>query len=100
MGESVDVKFLVNVTNSGVEMRREMLGEVVTQVIEVQQALTNAAVQQKLVELGWTPPGAYKEEVLRLSDICQRAHDRLLRGDEDAEILAMLEEAWNKPPNA
>lgn len=31
----------------------------------------------------------------RLLDLCTNAHDRLLRGDSDAELLAMLESAWN-----
>ncbi|MFC7302577.1 hypothetical protein [Cognatiluteimonas weifangensis] len=34
------------------------------------------------------------DEIERLEMICVSAHDRLLRGDEDAELLAILEKAW------
>ena len=33
-------------------------------------------------------------EIERLLAICQNAHDRLLRGDDDSELLAILEQAW------
>ena len=35
------------------------------------------------------------DEAARLMCICQNAHDRLLRGDDDSELLAILEQAWN-----
>ncbi len=41
-----------------------------------------------------------RREVSRLQNICVMAHDRLLRGDEDAELLAILERAWKLSPNA
>jgi len=34
-------------------------------------------------------------EIERLMAICQNAHDRLLRGDDDSELLAILEQAWS-----
>lgn len=34
-------------------------------------------------------------EIERLLAICQNAHDRLLRGDDDSELLAILEQAWS-----
>lgn len=33
-------------------------------------------------------------EVSRLLAICQNVHDRLLRGDDDLVLLAMLAESW------
>lgn len=46
----------------------------------------------------WNSAGAYAEglrrEVKRLCELCTSVHDRLLRGDSDSELLAMLEEAW------
>ena len=36
----------------------------------------------------------YAAESYRLEMICQNAHDRLLRGDTDKELLVILEEAW------
>ena len=33
-------------------------------------------------------------EIQRLKMICQSTHRRLLRGDSDKELLAMLQEAW------
>ena len=40
-------------------------------------------------------PAAAPDEAARLLAICQNAHDRLLRGDDDSELLAILEQAWN-----
>jgi hypothetical protein len=45
------------------------------------------------------------DEIERLQTLCVRVHDRLLRGDSDAELLAMLESGWcepsyREPPNA
>ena len=34
-------------------------------------------------------------DIERLACICENAHDRLLRGDDDSELLAILEQAWN-----
>lgn len=36
-------------------------------------------------------------EIYRLKIICQSAHDRLLRGDDDRELLALLAQAWEVP---
>jgi hypothetical protein len=33
-------------------------------------------------------------EVSRLLALCTNVHDRLLRGDDDTVLLAMLEKAW------
>jgi hypothetical protein len=38
----------------------------------------------------------FEAECERLKAICVAVHDRLLRGDDDRELLAMLEEAWKK----
>ena len=38
----------------------------------------------------------YAAESYRLEMICQSAHDRLLRGDSDKELLAILEAAWKE----
>ncbi len=35
-----------------------------------------------------------RQECERLRLLCQSAHDCLLRGDEDKELLEMLEQAW------
>lgn len=35
------------------------------------------------------------DEVNRQRGICVSAHDRLLRGDSDAEILAILSNSWD-----
>lgn len=40
-------------------------------------------------------PAAVVDEAARLLAICQNAHDRLLRGDDDSELLAILEQAWS-----
>jgi len=62
---------------------------------------------------GWMPPEDVPEatrgmeaapeqseptEADRLRAICVAAHDRLLRGDTDAELLALLESAWKPAP--
>lgn len=39
-------------------------------------------------------------EIKRLQSIAQQAHDRLLRGDDDNELLSILEAAWKQRPNA
>lgn len=36
----------------------------------------------------------------RLSELCRHAHDRLLRGDSDKELLDLLEQAWTMKPEA
>lgn len=40
-------------------------------------------------------PAAVVDDAARLLAICQNAHDRLLRGDDDSELLAILEQAWS-----
>jgi hypothetical protein len=44
---------------------------------------------------------AAQTEAARLRAICVAAHDRLLRGGTDAELLALLESAWKpaSPPS-
>lgn len=39
-------------------------------------------------------------EIDRLLNIAQQAHDRLLRGDSDKELLIILESTWKERPNA
>jgi hypothetical protein len=39
-------------------------------------------------------------EIDRLSKIIVQAHDRLLRGDDDKELLALLETGWGERSNA
>lgn len=36
-------------------------------------------------------------EIERLKSICQSAHDGLLRGDDDRELLGLLAQAWEGP---
>ena len=43
---------------------------------------------------------ASESEIDRLLNIAQQAHDRLLRGDSDKELLIILEAAWKERPNA
>jgi len=53
---------------------------------------------------GWRPACAVlacevqrlQAEVSRLALICQSAHDRLLRGDDDHALLEILEQAWKR----
>ncbi len=43
---------------------------------------------------------ALAAEIDRLKEICQTAHDRLLRGDSDAELMELLATSWQRPtPN-
>jgi hypothetical protein len=35
-------------------------------------------------------------EVERLKALCETVHDRLLRGDDDNELLALLATAWER----
>ena len=51
----------------------------------------NVALRERLAQ----QPAAVPDEAARLLAICQDAHDRLLRGDDDSELLAILEQAWN-----
>lgn len=39
------------------------------------------------------------DEIERLLAICTTVHDRLLRGDDDKELLGALEQAWKQTPN-
>ena len=43
---------------------------------------------------------AMQAEIDRLKRICETTHDRLLRGDSDKELLAMLQEGWQGKPVA
>ena len=36
-------------------------------------------------------------EIERLRALCVAAHDRLLRGDDDSELLELLATAWERP---
>jgi hypothetical protein len=40
-----------------------------------------------------------RTHIEKLRDLCVTVHDRLLRGDSDAELLAMLERGWGPPDN-
>lgn len=51
----------------------------------------NAELRQRLAQ----QPAAVPDESARLMCICQNAHDMLLRGDDDGELLAILEQAWS-----
>lgn len=51
----------------------------------------NAELRDRLAQ----QPAAVPDESARLLAICQNAHDRLLRGDDDSELLAILEQAWS-----
>jgi hypothetical protein len=50
----------------------------------------------------WTAAATYMlhAEVDRLLGICTAAHDRILRGDSDRELMDLLATAWDVPPNA
>lgn len=50
------------------------------------------AIAERDSETRWADK--YAAESYRLEMVCQSAHDRLLRGDSDKELLAILEEAW------
>ena len=58
---------------------------------ELERELANAMAERDS-ETRWADK--YAAESYRLEMICQSAHDRLLRGDTDKELLAILEEAW------
>jgi len=58
---------------------------------ELERELANA-IAERDSETRWADK--YAAESYRLEMICQSAHDRLLRGDSDKELLAILEEAW------
>lgn len=57
----------------------------------LQHAMANIGVLEAALD-------ARAKEINRLMTICQTAHDRLLRGDQDAELLAILEAAWKDRP--
>ena len=57
----------------------------------LERELANA-IAERDSETRWADK--YAAESYRLEMICQNAHDRLLRGDTDKELLAILEEAW------
>ena len=50
------------------------------------------AIAERDSETRWADK--YAAESYRIEMVCQSAHDRLLRGDSDKELLAILEEAW------
>ena len=52
------------------------------------------AMQVARLRVGNATGPDYRAECARLQAICEQAHDRLLRGDRDGEILDMLETAW------
>ena len=57
----------------------------------LERELANA-IAERDSETRWADK--YAAESYRLEMICQSAHDRLLRGDTDKELLVILEEAW------
>lgn len=48
-----------------------------------------------IIDSAKTEQPGVPDEAARLLAICQNAHDRLLRGDDDSELLAILEQAWS-----
>ena len=58
---------------------------------ELERELANA-IAERDSEKRWADE--YAAECYRLEMICQNAHDRLLRGDTEKELLAILEDAW------
>jgi hypothetical protein len=57
----------------------------------LERELANA-IAERDSETRWADQ--YAAESYRLEMICQNAHDRLLRGDTEKELLAILEDAW------
>jgi hypothetical protein len=62
--------------------------------VEIEQLRHTLALQQASYEREREIDEA---EIERLSGICVAAHDRLLRGDDDRDLLALLATAWERP---
>jgi hypothetical protein len=97
------------------EMLRDLLHNVATinsgsHWMQKMQAAINAAdtLTSSQIALGQTSFAEFlrdlaiaeRTEIARLQEIARDAHDRLLRGDSDETLLAILEEAWKERTGA
>lgn len=51
------VRNFTQLTDSGVKQTTDVLGEITERFANVREAAFDKAIQQKLIEMGWTPPG-------------------------------------------
>lgn len=58
MHNKMTIGSIVQLTESGVEQRIDFMGEITRRFAEVSQQQMEAGLRKKLIELGWTPPGA------------------------------------------
>ena len=63
------------------------------EIAELRAALERKS--DRLQEL-WRERDEARAEVARLQRICESVHDRLLRGDQDRELLALVAGAWRR----
>ena len=69
MHDKMTIGSIVQLTETGVEQRIDFMGEITRRFAEVSQRQMEAGLRKKLIELGWTPPGAmdavwYSREVM------------------------------------
>ena len=58
MHDKMTIGSIVQLTETGVEQRIDFMGEITRRFVDVSSCQMEAGLRQKLVELGWTPPGA------------------------------------------
>ena len=60
MKDKMTIGCITQLTDSGVKQTTDVLGEITERFANVQEDAFDKAIQQKLIEMGWTPPsGAY-----------------------------------------
>lgn len=48
---------ITQLTDAGVKQTTDVLGDVTERFVNLREAALDKAIQQKLIEMGWTPPG-------------------------------------------
>lgn len=64
MHDKMTIGSIVQLTETGVEQRIDFMGEITRRFAEVSQRQMEAGLRKKLIELGWTPPGAMDANVV------------------------------------
>lgn len=55
--DQMTIGVITQLTETGVKQSIDFMGEVTTRIANVSAKQMDAGIREKLIELGWTPPG-------------------------------------------
>ena len=69
MHDKMTISSIVQLTEAGVAQQIDFTGEITRRFAEVSQRQMEAGLRKKLIELGWTPPGAMDAALKAARDV-------------------------------